>query len=199
MRQKSQMRIPDVDVKFKIYRLSRFDKRRGLSLRFYAHDGLGQESLSLIAKSEVPDFRNHFWPKVELMNMCPDQDDLEFDNSNYYPKHKIDRKAEGDQVHRATITMKVRRLLFCRLDYREFPFDNQVLELTVKMLSVRMPILSTKSGVRPTVRHPTRWRGWKKGKKFGHELTLIRLVTGIEFIRLAADATEQIWPFSQQR
>ena len=65
------------------------------------------ESLSLVAPNEVPDFRNHFWPKVELMNMCPDQDDLEFGNSNYYPKHKIDRKAEGDQVHRATITMKV--------------------------------------------------------------------------------------------
>ena len=37
------------------------------------------------------------------------------------------------------------------------------------------------------MRHPTRWRGWKKGKKFGHELTPESdWLPEFEFIRLAA-------------
>jgi hypothetical protein len=62
-----------------------------------------------------------------------------------------------------------------------FPFDHQSLELSIKLLSVRVP--GVKSGTRPKACHPNRWRK----KEGGHELvtecdclpefTLVRLAT----------------------
>ena len=183
-------KIPDVDVKFKIYRLGCFDQKEGT---FYCDFVLMldwvDESLSLVAEGEVPDFKNHFWPKVELMNMIPGEDDLDFTDQSFWPKLKKDKNAEGLQVHRASITIKARRSLFCRLDYHNFPFDRQVLELTIKMLSVRIPMLKEETGTRPTVRHPKRWRGTTKdGKKeLGHEMIPeADWLPEFEFIRLAS-------------
>ena len=165
-------RIPEVDVKFKVYRLSSFDQKAGT---FYCDFVLMldwiDESLSLVPDGEVPDFKNHFWPKAELMNMVPGEEDINFDE--YLPKYKKDNRTTSDpaMIHRAAITIKVRRTLFCRLDYHAYPFDQQVLELSIKMLSVRIPLMSEETGTRPTVRHPTRFRGTdSRGNTLGHEM-----------------------------
>ena len=159
----AEMKIPDVEVKFKIYRLGCFDQKEGT---FYCDFLLMldwvDESLSLVPDDEEVDFSNHFWPCAELMNMIPGDEDLDFSHEESKPKYKKEKKGEPKKYH-ASITMKVRRSLFCRLDYHDFPFDRQVLELTIKMLSVRIPVLTKGSGTRPTVKHPT-WR------KPGHEI-----------------------------
>ena len=59
-------------------------------------------------------------------------------------------------IHRATITIRFQSVVFCRYDFRQYPFDKQTLELTVKLLSIEIPGRSKK--VRPVVRHPDRFR-----------------------------------------
>ena len=157
--------MPDVDIKFKVYRLSDFDPTTGtFYIDFILMLDWADESLSLAADN-VPNFEDHFWPKAELMNLAPDNDDLDFGEKGFMPKYKRDKSNEFGSVHRATITLKARRTLYARLDFHQFPFDKQVLELTVKLLSVRIPGLSAARGVRPKANHPKRWRG-----KTGHEL-----------------------------
>ena len=184
--------VPDVDVKYKVYRISDFDQKRG---SFYIDFVLMLDWLdpSLeLADGRGANFKEHFWPKAELMNMTPDSDALDFDNPAFYPKHKQHRvdkdgPAPFGGIHRATITMKIRTTLFARLDYHQFPFDKQTLELTVKLLSVRIPKLSTFKGVRPKVLHPTRWRGLSA--RGGHELLPeCDCLPEFNFIRLASKA-----------
>ena len=80
--------IPDVDVKYKVYRISDFDQKRG---SFYIDFVLMLDWLdpSLeLADARGANFKEHFWPKAELMNMTPDSEALDFDNPSFYPKHK---------------------------------------------------------------------------------------------------------------
>jgi hypothetical protein len=59
-------------------------------------------------------------------------------------------------------------VLFARVDFRQFPFDHQTLELTLKLSSIRVP--GVEKGTRPTARHPQRWRGASDNKEGGHTL-----------------------------
>ena len=159
-------KIPEVDVKFKIYRVGCFDQvNSSFFCDFILMLDWEDESLSLVPKGQVPDFNDFFWPRAELQNMYPGEEDLDFSKPECWPKYKYDK--EGKR-HRASITMKVRRTLFCRLDYHNYPFDNQVLELTIKLLSVRIPLLSGDRGTRPKACHPKRWRGAEKRKKLAN-------------------------------
>ena len=83
------------------------------------------------------------------------------------PKYKKD---EGGKygIHRATITVRYQVTLFARCDFRKYPFDQQTLELTVKLLSVVVPGYG--KGVRPCCRHPERWRGKDNESEGGHVL-----------------------------
>ncbi len=170
--------IPDVDVKFKVYRVSDFDP---LSSTFFVDFTLMLDwcdpSLEMAAGEKLPNFANHFWPKCELMGQAA-SDNSSLDFNEYPPRYKPDKRGRYPTKsgmsdlcrHRATITMKVRRTLYARLDFHEFPFDKQYLELSVKMLSVSIAGVINSSGGRPTIRHPTRWRGKSFGKENGHEL-----------------------------
>ena len=170
-------KIPHVDVKFKVYRLSTLDQKEGtFFVDFILMLDWIDESLELAA--EPPDFADHFWPRGELLNLAAGEDAMDFDDAKFKPKYKKDKHPKfgrtvplGDNkvsVHRACITIKVRRTIFARLDFHEFPFDKQVLELTIKLLSVRVLGSQKEVGVRPKTKHPTRWRGTKK--EGGHEL-----------------------------
>ena len=140
-------KIPDVQVKFKIYRLSCFDQKEGTFFcDFILMLDWEDQSLS-ISEKNPPDFHDHFWPKCEVMNMAPGEDDIDFtDEKAVAPKLK-----KGS--NHASMTIHVRRQLCCRLNFHEFPFDRQVLELSIKMLSVQLR--GEKKGIRPWVRHPT--------------------------------------------
>ena len=55
------MRIPDVDIKFKVYRLGCFSQKDGnFFCDFMLMLDWVDESLSLVRDDEVPDFKNHF-------------------------------------------------------------------------------------------------------------------------------------------
>ena len=136
-----------------------------------------------LADHDMPDWHEHFWPGVELLNLTPDTPDLpEFDT--ILPKYKKDYKnKEGWGVHRAALTYKFRSVVFARLDFRKFPFDAQALELSVKLLSIRIP--GNKKGTRPMACHPTRWRA----ASGGHELvTECDCLPEFTLVRLASKA-----------
>ena len=158
-------KIPAVDVKFKVYRVSDFDQKRGtFYIDFVVMLDWMDESLELV-EDGIPNFANHFYPKFELLHLTPDNaEPLDFDS--FKPKYKPDKNATYGSIHRATITMKIRRTLFARLDFHEFPFDRQYLDVSIKLLSVRIPGCGN-TGVRPMALHPKRWRG----KDGGHEVT----------------------------
>ena len=63
-------KIPDVDIKFKVKRLSDFDSKAGT---FYVDCllMLDWEDESLADADKSPDFMEHFWPKVEILNQTP--------------------------------------------------------------------------------------------------------------------------------
>ena len=63
-------KIPNVDIKFKVKRLSDFDSKAGT---FYVDCllMLDWEDESLADADESPDFMEHFWPKVEILNQTP--------------------------------------------------------------------------------------------------------------------------------
>ena len=83
--------IPDVDIKFKVYRISDFDGKRGT---FYVDFVLMLDWLdpSLeLCENNNPDFHEHYWPKPELLNLSPDSPDLP-DFESIVPKYKKDEK-----------------------------------------------------------------------------------------------------------
>ena len=79
----SMDKIPNVDVKFKVYRISDFDGKRGT---FYVEFVLMLDwvdpSLELAKKDRdgvgIPDFHEHFWPKPELLNLTEQDGTLVF-------------------------------------------------------------------------------------------------------------------------
>jgi hypothetical protein len=196
--------IPDVDVKFKVYRVSDFDPLAGtFFIDFMLMLDWCDPSLGLSDGKKKPDFANHFWPKAELMGQTPgDAGDLDFADDGFAPKYKPDKDKKTKQPaakysskfdmnelchHRAAITMKVRRTLFARLDFHEFPFDRQFLELSIKLLSVRVP--GTRNGARPQACHPIRWRGKSFRKENGHEiLSTADCLAEFDILRLASKA-----------
>ena len=161
MDEKPHDNIPEVEVKFKVYRVSDFDMKRST---FYCEVivMLDWEDPSLEAhtKEGYPggknvDFRYHFWPKLELLNQTLDAND-EPDWDETLPKYKR-RSGKGNTIeHGGSLTVKFRANFFAKMDYRKFPFDYQDLELSIKLLSVCSPGEIT--GTRPTVRHPDKWR-----------------------------------------
>ena len=45
----------------------------------------------------------------------------------------------GYGIHRASLTLKWNTKIYTRLDFRDYPFDQQAIELSIKLLSVRLP------------------------------------------------------------
>ena len=138
------------------------------------------KSLS-ISEEENPDFHEHFWPKPELLGLTPDGIADEPKWEEVEPKYKHDKgNSKGFGEHRASLTMKFSTKIYTRLDFRDYPFDHQAIELMVKLLSVRLPGVNT--GVRPKVLHPERWRSSEGGHQvlvdadFLPEFRLVRLV-----------------------
>ena len=169
-------RIPDVDIKWKIKRLGEFDSKAGT---FFV-DGLlmlDWEDKSLELGGKSPDFMEHFWPKVEILAAIPGEEQPNY--AEILPKFKMDKRKKGKDgaiiegpkfgKYRATLTMPVAMTLYARVDFRQFPFDHQTLELSLKLGSIRVP--GCAKGTRPTARHPQRWRGASDKKENGHTLT----------------------------
>ena len=177
-------KIPDVDIKFKVKRLSDFDSKRGT---FYCDALLmmdwEDESLSIATTKSSPDFFEHFWPKAEIQGKTPDS---EAPGMEDLPKYKFDVKKKFGE-HRATLTIPFCMVLFARVNFREFPFDHQTLELSLKLLSIRVPGVS--KGTRPTARHPHRWRGLSDKKEQGHQLVKdADSLPEYDFVRLSSRA-----------
>ena len=161
-------KIPDVDIKFKVKRLSDFCAKAGT---FYVDCllMLDWEDESLADAEKSPDFNEHFWPKVEILNQTPGQEKPDYEGTK--PKYKKSKDKKDGMffgVHRAALTIQVQLTLFARVDFRQFPFDHQTLELSLKLSSIRVP--GVKKGTRPTARHPQRWRGASDPKEGGHTL-----------------------------
>ena len=83
------------------------------------------------------------------------------------PKYKKDESGKY-ATHHASITVRYQATLFARCDFREYPFDQQTLELSIKLLAVVVPGYG--KGVRPIARHPARWRGKDNEREGGHVL-----------------------------
>ena len=82
-----------------------------------------------------------------------------------HPKYKVDKENKsGFGIHRAALTFKYNTKIYTRLDFRDYPFDQQAVEIQIKLLSVRLP--GVKSGTRPKVCDPERWRA----KDNGHQV-----------------------------
>ena len=171
--------IPSVEVKFKVRRLSDFDSKSGT---FYADVLLMLDwedpSLALSDNSPDPDFNEHFWPQAEFQNASPASGEAP-DWSKAKPKYKPDRDDPNKPIHRATITILYKMVLFARCDFREYPFDRQALELTIKLLSVNIPCLPG-DGVRPVAKHPKRFR------KHHQLIKECDCLPEYDFVRLAA-------------
>jgi hypothetical protein len=160
--------IPKVDVKLKLYRVSEFDQKRGtFNVTFILMMDWNDPSLSIAENTNSPDFAQHFWPKPDIINVTNDSPDPP-DLSCYPPKYKpCDQQNDKNNfgVHRATVTIKYQCIVYVTPNYSEFPFDSQTLEISLKLLGMRIP--GEKGGTRPQVCGPTRWR-WEEG---GHEMT----------------------------
>ena len=82
-----------------------------------------------------------------------------------HPKYKVDKENKsGFGIHRAALTFKYNTKIYTRLDFRDYPFDQQAVEIQIKLLSVRLP--GVKKGTRPKVCDPERWRA----KDNGHQV-----------------------------
>jgi hypothetical protein len=103
------------------------------------------------------------------LHSCTGQEKPDYEGTKPKYKKSIDKK-DGMffGVHRAALTIQVQLVLFARVDFRQFPFDHQTLELSLKLSSIRVP--GVKKGTRPTARHPQRWRGASDPKEGGHTL-----------------------------
>ena len=129
--------IPNVDVKFKIYRLSDFDQVAGtVFVTFVLMLDWEDPTLSLVTNGEEPDFYEHFWPKVELLGLTPDGVADGPDMDVITPKYKRDKgNKKGFGEHRAALTMKWSTKLYVNLDFRDYPFDHQAVEIQIKLMS----------------------------------------------------------------
>ena len=103
------------------------------------------------------------------LRSCTGQEKPDYEGTMPKYKKSIDKKdGKFFGVHRAALTIQVQLVLFARVDFRQFPFDHQTLELSLKLSSIRVP--GVKKGTRPTARHPQRWRGASDPKERGHTL-----------------------------
>lgn len=110
---------------------------------------------------------DHFRPAIEVTNAIPGEGD--YDPTNLpNPKWKK-AKAGKQEKYRCSLTVKWQMTLRARLDFHQFPFDDQVLEISIKSMSCRgydqsvQTVLSEK-GQEIALVHP-RFRGAK-----GHEI-----------------------------
>jgi len=179
--------MPDVDIKYKVKRLSDFDSKTGQCfVNVLLMLDWEDKSLAIAENQDSPDFHEHFWPKAEMQGLCPGEGPPDVDAIS--PKYKRDKgNKKGFGEYRATLTIQFQNVLYARVDFREYPFDHQTLEITVKLLSVRVPGCS--KGTRPTARHPTRWRGVSDKKEGGH--TLVKdcdCLPEYDFVRLCSRA-----------
>ena len=82
------VQIPKVDVKFKLHRISDFDQKKGcFCATFVLMLDWNDPSIALSDNIKKPDFKLHFWPKVEIIQTthnCPDTPNLE----EFPPKYK---------------------------------------------------------------------------------------------------------------
>ena len=107
-------------------------------------------------------WEEHYWPKAEILNLTPDSPDLP-KPEEHPPKLKLDKDKKFGGMYRASSTIKYKWVMYTRSNYRDFPFDNQTLEISCKLSSIRIP--PNNSGTRPQACNPSRWR-----KKDGHQL-----------------------------
>ena len=172
--------IPKVDVKFKLHRISDFDQKKGcFCATFVLMLDWNDPSIALSHNIKKPDFTLHFWPKVEIIQTthnCPEMPNLE----DYPPKYKPSKNNDdGFGFHRATTTVKYRTELFVTPQYSDFPFDSQTLQISCKLMGIRLA--GVKGGIRPEVSDPCRWR-WEEGHELIREadclpeFSLVRLV-----------------------
>ena len=172
--------IPAVDIKMKMYRISDFDQKAGsFNVTFVLMMDWEDPSIELAKTDDKgrknPDFSKHFWPKVEIINCTSESPE-----QKGKPKYKPDKSSMfGGSIHRATTTQKYQCVLFVRPNYADFPFDTQILEISLKLSGIRLP--GEKRGTRPEVRSPKRWR-WEKGHEinadadFLPEFSIVRMV-----------------------
>ena len=85
------------------------------------------------------------------------------DPEKFPPKLKLDEDKKFDGMYRASSTIKYKCVMYTRSNYRDFPFDNQTLEISCKLSSIRIP--PRNAGTRPVACNPSRWR-----KDDGHQL-----------------------------
>ena len=119
----------------KIYRVSDFDPMGGtLFVSFVLMLDWEDKSLSIATNQKKPDFFEHFWPKPEIQGLTPDgissgpSDDEAFENTK--PKFKREKiKKFGE--YRGALTMKFATKIYTKLDFRDFPFDHQALEIQI--------------------------------------------------------------------
>jgi hypothetical protein len=176
---KPEKNVPKVDVKFKIYRVSDFDQKRGtIYVEFIMMLDWNDPSLEIADDQKKPDFRQHFWPAIEILNLTSDSPDPP-DSNSAPPRLKFDNSNEFGKW-RCTITTKYKCTIYSRNNYSDFPFDYQTLEISCKLANIHIP--GTSKGSRPEVCNPGRWRR----KEGGHvlirdadclpEFSLVRLV-----------------------
>ena len=107
-------------------------------------------------------WNEHYWPKAEILNLTPDTPDIPKPEENP-PKLKLDKDKKFGGMYRASSTIKYKCVMYTRSNYRDFPFDNQTLEISCKLSSIRIP--PRNAGTRPVACNPSRWR-----KDDGHQL-----------------------------
>ena len=107
-------------------------------------------------------WNEHYWPKAEILNLTPDTPDIP-KPEEHPPKLKLDKDKKFGGMYRASSTIKYKCVMYTRSNYRDFPFDNQTLEISCKLSSIRIP--PRNAGTRPVACNPSRWR-----KDDGHQL-----------------------------
>jgi len=156
--------IPKVDVKLKLHRVSEFDQKRGTwACTFVLMLDWVDPSLSMAANPLKPNFEDHFWPKCEILDVANDSPDPPSPPAPKY-KPELPPKQGTFGIHHATTTTKYTCVIYVSPNYSDFPFDVQILQISVKLLGIRIP--GANGSVRPQASDPLRWR-WKDG----HEMT----------------------------
>jgi hypothetical protein len=186
--------IPKVDIKYKVYRLANFNNVESTfnTTVVVMLDWIDPSLCVVKEKGHEIDWEDHFWPQFEMQGFAG-----ELMTDMPTPKYKNDRDAKYGSEYRASMTYKFSdQTAYSRLNFRQFPFDYQVLEYSMKLLSIRLPdVLKRKEGVRPRACNPTRWRV----KEGGHEvLKEADCLADFSVLRLVGKAySSQYGPFPE--
>ena len=161
--------LPVCDIAFKVYEVGKLDAKAGtfdtvfVLMLDWLDPSLERNEMSDEERAhDTIDWSQHFVPRIELL------DCIRVDTESQDNLPRVRPKDKSGECNHCTLTIKFSATVKSRFDFRQFPFEKQVLEISLKThtISDGIEFTNKKASGAVQLNNPARWRS-----KQGHSIT----------------------------